>query len=140
VNGRISPSFRQLESESDQHLVAASGDSTLEIWYRSIRDCPIDQLSLLDLSRACRQQLFPDSIVPVAVNVLACESDAGHIYDFELLLSMLTIPRNFWDQHSNLSSQLLPVAEYAVGKIENDVERGRVESLIEHLRQIGRVL
>jgi len=49
--------FVQLEKNAGQSYSPAQGDKwPLEEWYDSIRNIPIDQLSVGDIAKACRQK------------------------------------------------------------------------------------
>ena len=91
--------FRQLESSKEQERVAQSGTSPLEAWYEAVRDKPISAFSYNDLCIACRQQVFPETIIPIAIETLRKDSLAGEMYDGELLAAMSHVGREYWSSH-----------------------------------------
>jgi hypothetical protein len=82
------------------------GDSALDHWYRTIRDVPLAELPIADLARACRQGLFPEDVVPVAVGRLREDPTAGDQYGGELLASLRGVPEGYWERRHNLRSEL----------------------------------
>src|SRR5947209_19417686 len=99
--------FRQLELPRDADLVAKSGNSPLEVWYRSVRDKSIHDFTHEDLSKALRQQLYPELVVPAAIHTLKSAPLAGELYDGEMLAAMKSIDKRYWPDHR---SQALEVA------------------------------
>ncbi|MCU6305002.1 contact-dependent growth inhibition system immunity protein [Enterobacter quasiroggenkampii] len=65
--------------------------SSLDEWFYSILDIPIDELSIFDISRSIRQDVFLEYVLPRAEVFLYEEPLAGD-YDGQLLydISMLT--------------------------------------------------
>ncbi|MCA8982948.1 MAG: contact-dependent growth inhibition system immunity protein [Planctomycetaceae bacterium] len=102
--------FRQLEFASSSSKPAA-GDSALDEWYRRVRDIPINELDDGDLCRACRQQVYLDHVVPIAVERLTVQPLAGEMYDGELLVAMKSIPTGYWQRNSRISQDLADVVK-----------------------------
>jgi len=90
-------------------------DFPLPAWYRSVREVPLPQLRVGDISRACRQQLYVDYMVPLALAALDANPLAGELYEGELLISLKSVPLAYWGQHT--------------------VERQTVVSLVERVRR-----
>jgi hypothetical protein len=82
------------------------GASTLDEWYRSIRDFSLSDLPIADVARSCRQGLFPDYVVPVAIRHLGENPLAGDLYDGELLVSLRNVAGGFWGRREDLRSEL----------------------------------
>jgi hypothetical protein len=78
-----------------------SGDS-LDEWYASVRDTPLDVLSVGDLARAIRQKLFLETVVSVALARLLTDPCAGDLYDGELLVSLRNVPADLWASRTDL--------------------------------------
>jgi hypothetical protein len=78
----------------------------LESWYRSIRQRRIREFSIGDLSRACRQVLHAEHVLPVAIEQLEQNPLAGEQFDGELLVALKSIPRDFWTSHQELAGRL----------------------------------
>jgi ATP-dependent helicase/DNAse subunit B len=53
--------------------------SSLEQWFERVIDIPIEELSVEDLCRAIRQDLFIDQLMPRVLKVLEEEPLAGNI-------------------------------------------------------------
>ncbi|MBL6707633.1 MAG: hypothetical protein ISQ06_16100 [Planctomycetaceae bacterium] len=94
------------------------GSSPLDEWYEAIRDTPIDELSDGNLCRACRQQLYLDAIIPIAVSRLRLDPLAGDMYDGELIASLKAVPSEFW--HSSSSEAAAVRSAIAETLREND--------------------
>ena len=65
--------------------------SPLELWFERIIDVPLEELSVEDLCRAVRQELFIDQLMPRVLEVLTEEPLAGEYYDGELIAALSTI-------------------------------------------------
>ena len=128
-----SVTFRQLESSGNDRNELMSGDSSLDDWYRRIRDTPISELDDGDLSRACRQCLYLDHIVPISIARLEEEPLAGDIYDGELLVAMKLIPTNYWKNDQRCSEQLLRVVDQAKKLSDDEDIINDVDELAERI-------
>jgi hypothetical protein len=82
------------------------GTSALDDWYRSIRDIPLSDLSAADVARSCRQALFPDHVVPLAIRHLRENPLVGDLYDGELLVSLRNVDETFWRRREDLRREL----------------------------------
>jgi hypothetical protein len=80
---------------------ATADEYPLPAWYRAVRDVPIRELSVEDLSKANRQQLHPDHVVPTTLALLQSDPLAGEMYDGELLVSLTSVPPEYWSAHAN---------------------------------------
>ena len=96
--------------EEEQVSAVKKSESSLDEWYESVRDIPLRELDDGDLSRACRQQLFLDSIIPVALDRLRLRPLAGNIYDGELFVSLKDIPSVYWEQNRKKADLLRDIA------------------------------
>ena len=59
--------------------------SSLDAWFSGIQDIPIDELSVGDLARSIRQNLFLEHVLPKAEVYLRDDALAGENYEGELL-------------------------------------------------------
>jgi hypothetical protein len=99
--------MRSLET----HSARTTRKSALDEWYESVRDHAICDLSIADLARSCRQALFPDYLVPVAVQRLKSDPLAGALYHGELLASLRHVDREFWGRSGDLVADLAGVLQ-----------------------------
>jgi hypothetical protein len=106
-----SMTFRQLETPDGGRSEPDPNNSPLDEWYCRVRDTPISEFADEDLGRACRQAIYVDHIVPIAVARLEEEPLAGDMYDGELLVAMRSIPVNYWRKDQQTSERLLKVVE-----------------------------
>jgi hypothetical protein len=68
-------------------------------WYRSVREVPLNELSVEDISKAIRQSIHLEHVVPLALRRLEAEPLAGEMYDGELLVSLKSVPLDYWPKH-----------------------------------------
>jgi hypothetical protein len=125
--------FRQLESPNDPNPSANTGDSPLEKWYRSVRDKPIGEFSYNDLCKACRQQLYPEAVVPIAIETLRKDPLAGELYDGELLIAMKSVDRQYWLVHLSQAAEIATIAKSIMRQVD-DESRTELEELIALLK------
>ncbi len=109
--------FRQL----DRDIWTNPSDSPLSEWYERVRDVPINQLGIGDISRACRQRLFLEYTVPVLVEYLDRDPLAGELYDGELASTVAKIPSRFWCQAPELAQKARNILREALSKFDADV-------------------
>lgn len=107
---RDTVTFRQLELSAERIAPTADG-SALDEWYSRVRDLPIQELDDGDLSRACRQRLYLDHVVPIAVRRLTSYPLAGEIYDGELLAAMKAVPIQYWQRNRQIAQELAKSVE-----------------------------
>jgi hypothetical protein len=94
-------SFARLDKEKGfPEPPPASGDEfPLPAWYRLIRDVPLDELGIEDISQALRQNIHLEHVVPLALKRLQLEPLAGEMYEGELLASFKSVPADYWPKH-----------------------------------------
>ena len=95
--------FRTIEKQLGVAQVDSCPTESLEIWYESVRDKPISDFDIEDVCRACRQEIYPEHVVPVAIQRLQEDALAGEKYDGELLVALNSIRREFWAAHLDLA-------------------------------------
>jgi hypothetical protein len=93
---------------------ATSEEYPLPAWYRAVREIPLEQLGVEDICKACRQQIHLEHIVPVALRMLESNALAGEMYDGELLVSLKSVPTEYWRRCSEDATTLKKVAERAL--------------------------
>lgn len=86
--------------ESDFH-------SSLTEWYHRVRDLPFSSFSIEDFCRSVIQNLYPEYVVPLAIEALEKEPLAGELYDGELAGSFSSISDEFWRENEGLALRLL---------------------------------
>ena len=128
--------FRQFEAFRDDGNEPASGESILDEWYSHIRDTPISEFDDGDLSRACRQCLYLDHVVPIAVERLKTEPLAGDMYDGELLAAMKPIPTSYWKNNQRISEDLLTIVEQAKQLSDDEDIVKDVDVLVERIGKL----
>lgn len=68
--------------------------SYLDEWFNEIIDIPLSELSVGDISRLIRQQVFICEILPYALNILSLDPLAGDSYDGQLISSLATLRKS----------------------------------------------
>jgi hypothetical protein len=114
MSGQIT--FREL----DGNIPLPDPTSALEIWYVEVRDTKLADLKIRDLCRACRQRLYIEIVVPVALKQLAGDLLAGELYDGELINALRNIPA-YWREHPTERLLFLALAQQAY-KISHEDE------------------
>lgn len=75
--------------------------SPLSIWHEKVRLKKIRNLSLLDLARCLRQDVYVEYIIPEVLHRLWRDPMSGDIPG-EIVNALLRIDDSFWREHSNL--------------------------------------
>ena len=114
-----------------QSPAQSGGEYPLAAWYRSVREMPLDELTVEDISKAVQQNLHLEYVVPLALRLLESEPLAGELYDGELLVSLKAVPKRYRSQHRNEQPSLKSVVEAALQSEETteDVRRDAQELL-----------
>ncbi len=81
----------------------------LPAWYRRVRGLPIDELTVEDVCKACRQRIHVEHTVPRALRILEETLLAGEIYEGELLVALASIPRQYWTTHDDQRMSLASI-------------------------------
>ena len=89
----------------------AASEFPLPEWYRSVRQTPLDKLSIGDLCRACGQSIHLQQVVPLAIAALEQDALAGDAYEGQLASSLVAVPRQFWLQNRSLANICHRVAQ-----------------------------
>jgi hypothetical protein len=113
--------FRQLESFTGCDLIAKRGNSALETWYKVVRDKPISEFGYNDLCKSCRQVVFPDFVIPIAIATLRKEPLAGELYDGELIAAMGHIGREYWVNHPAQAVEIVGIAKSVIPEANDDL-------------------
>jgi hypothetical protein len=102
--------FRELDGD----IVLSAPNSPLEQWYSAVRDMDVADLEIGDIARSLHQDLFLETIVPVALRRLEADPLAGELYGGELLVAMKGIGRGFWLSHPEEANRLVTIAKQAM--------------------------
>ena len=65
--------------------------SSLDEWFSSILDIPIDELEVGDVAKAIRQDIFLAEVLPKAEAILRKDPLAGEDYDGQLISSIASL-------------------------------------------------
>lgn len=82
--------FRKLIGKLDV-AKAHEQQSSLEQWFERVIDIPLNELSVEDLCRAIRQELYIDQLMPRILEVMKDDPLAGEYYDGELIAALSTV-------------------------------------------------
>ncbi|MDR1423472.1 MAG: hypothetical protein LBI92_02530 [Azoarcus sp.] len=93
----------------DVDQVMLENPSSLTDWYLSVRDIPFDQLSVEDLCRAVRQDLFVEKLLPVIVDHLEQDVFMGYMYDGEMLSALVGMNVGFWRRNCDFAHRILNI-------------------------------
>lgn len=84
--------FRSLQIANNSSR-EPSNRSSLDQWYNSVFDIPLEKLSTGDLARAIRQDIFLAEVLHRAEIILQLEPLAGEDYDGQLISSIASLTR-----------------------------------------------
>lgn len=126
-----STTFQVLDDEAGVVWSPQGSDhsSSLPQWYVSVRSTPIAELSIRDLSIACRQAVHLDTVVQTAIDRLREDPLAGCQYEGELLAALLSIDSTFWRNHGEEAHRLREIVLESMGRMEEDQRTDAVELL-----------
>lgn len=101
----------------------------LPAWYRGVREIPLEELSIEDISKALRQQIHPEYVVPIALRILETDPLAGEMYDGELLASLKAVAPEYWLAHADATTALRAIVEKLLHEavIADDIRRDASE-------------
>ena len=122
--------FSDLEQQSDRDFSSCDVPSSLTDWYVSVRETPIDQLSVGDICRALRQRVFLNEVFPVAVSMLNEDALAGDRYDGELVYALSDIFKSGWESRVDYSDKII----HALVDADNSIEDSQLLAEIKKLR------
>ncbi|HDS1239229.1 TPA: hypothetical protein QEG37_005297 [Pluralibacter gergoviae] len=92
--------FRKLIGKFDVTKVHEQ-QSPLEQWFEQVIDTTLNELSVEDLCRAIRQELYIDQLMPRVLDVMQNDPLAGEYYDGELIAALSTVKeKDLKDQKS----------------------------------------
>jgi hypothetical protein len=109
--------FKDIESKSEP----TGRESALDSWYNSVRTKPIIDFSIDDLCRACRQELYLEHVVPVALSAIEKDITAGYQYDGELASVLMRIPAEFWNSQIKLAKSVAKSLREGLEEFDDDV-------------------
>jgi hypothetical protein len=112
-------------------------DSPLADWYQRVRIVPIDHLSLEDVCRAVRHDIFLAEVFQRAIEYLEDDPFCGDLRFGELITTLSQRPRVFWDANPDCFASFVAVASRLSAHrfvIEDLVERAREFA---HFREIA---
>ena len=93
----------------------------LPAWYRSVYQTPLDQLTIEDLSKAGRQSLHFEQVVPIIIARLGADPLAGEMFDGELLASLRSVGADYWKAHRSQAVALKAIIDAAWSNLPDDV-------------------
>ncbi len=102
--------MRQIEQSLGFYKDVEELTTGLEVWYASVIDKPVADFDIRDLCIACRQEIYPEYVVPFALTALSHDPVAGHKYDGELLVALKSVPREHWKEHPEQAEQAKAIA------------------------------
>jgi len=114
---------------------ATEEEYPLPAWYRAVQNIALDELGIEDIAKACRQRIHFEHVVPLALRLLQADPLAGEMYDGELLVSLKSVPPDYWSKNQNERQALKSVTESALR--EESVTPGVREDAQELLRTVS---
>ena len=119
--------FRKIEQQHSITVPEGHSESALGAWYEDVRDKPLGDFTVGELCRACRQELYVHYIVPVMIRQLRKHPLAGDLYDGELLVSLRSVPAEYWAANKGQAKDILTVvrstSDCADSSLKDDIDK-----------------
>jgi len=112
--------FRKIEQAKE--IAPALNESPLSGWYARMRDIPLSTFGIEDLCKSVRQNIYPEYVIPVAVEALEINPMSGEMYDGELAMSFRTVSDSFWRENPGLAERVLRVLNNVVDLLTGDLK------------------
>jgi hypothetical protein len=114
-------SLRRLEAIHSGDSTDGNEGSALEDWYLSVRDKDLNGLEDGDVCIALRQRLFPDYVVPLAIERLEGDPLAGEKYDGEMIVALKSVLTSYWASQPDQSRKLKPILGSAANVADSEL-------------------
>ena len=123
--------FAMLDEAEGKKWTISAEDAELPLpkWYKSVRDTPIDLLTVRDLGIACRQNVHMPEILPIVLSRLESDPLAGSKYEGELLAAVASIPTTFWKQHQRDAERATSIIRKSIGRMDEEQRQDAVRLL-----------
>jgi hypothetical protein len=104
--------------------IAAGGteQSPLSDWYARVRDVPLSAFGVGDLCKSLRQGLYPEYVVPFALEAFEKEPLAGEMYDGELAMAFCSVLGAFWRNNPRLAVRVIRVLGDVFDRLGEDLK------------------
>jgi hypothetical protein len=107
----------------------------LPAWYHRVREVPLNSFGVEDLCKSVRQNIYPEYVVPIALEALEKEPLAGEMYDGELAMSFCSVQDNFWIENQEMAKRILSVLRKEINDL-GDVFQNDARKTIARLEKI----
>lgn len=115
--------FRKLIGKIDESKVNEL-QLPLEQWFERVVDIPFNELSVEDLCRAIRQELFTDQLMPRALEVIKDDPLAGEYYDGELIAALSTVKEEDLRDYKDTFIQIQKIINHvSTTEINDDLKK-----------------
>lgn len=115
--------FRKLIGKLDV-AKAHEQQSSLEQWFERVIDIPLNELSVEDLCRAIRQELYIDQLMPRILEVMKDDPLAGEYYDGELIAALSTVKEKDLKDQKDIFIQIQKIINnLSPTDINNDLKK-----------------
>ncbi|GGA49814.1 hypothetical protein GCM10007416_23700 [Kroppenstedtia guangzhouensis] len=107
MDKKIDLSFKDIEKKLGitKKEVAVDENYSLSIWYEDVRSTQISRMSVFDLARCLRQNIYIEYILPEVLSRLWENPMLGHMTSGELMNLLSRIDKNFWRKNDRLRIQ-----------------------------------
>jgi hypothetical protein len=129
--------FREIEVTKGSAPGASGEQSPLSKWYAGVRDIPLSAFSVEDLCKSVRQELYPEYVVPAAIEALEKEPLAGEMYDGELTMSFRFVPKPFWRENPAIAGRFLRALKDALPRLGENL-KAEASSMVAVIESVTR--
>ncbi len=106
-------------------------DWPLEKWFAAMFDVPIEDFSVFNLARSCRQNMYVDEVMPYCLTALDTNPLAGELYNGELLVAVITLCTDYWKTHFDQRDAVVTVCYRAFMQNDEDDQDWKLAEQIE---------
>lgn len=115
-----------------------TGSDSLVNWYNQVIEKPIDELTIADVARCIRQNLFGEAAYEMLLVYLLHDPYAGDVYAGELMEKVSEADPKFITKHRNTISEIIEQANRFIKNHtwEFDEDRAEYEAAVEKLAKL----
>ncbi|CAI1694641.1 Uncharacterised protein [Serratia quinivorans] len=110
-----------------------SEQSPLELWFESVLDVPIEELTVEDLCRAVRQDVCVSHLMPRILAVMTEDPLAGEYYDGELIAALSGIKA---DELNDQNDTFIKIKDI-INQIDSSEINSDIKADILKINQVG---
>ena len=128
--------IRFKDIEEGEVVFKKENDSPLQRWYIEAREKKISELSISDLCRAVRQNIYIQHVMPQVILQLEENLSAGELYEGELITALQNNHEIDWDNIPNEKAKLITLLENAQNTADSE-HKEAIGSLLQSIQSVN---